>query len=243
MRILIIEDEKKIASFIKRGLTEENYVADVAVNGEEGLRSIQNVDYDMLILDVMLPGKDGWSVITELRHAGFRMPVLFLTARDAVGDRVKGLELGADDYLVKPFAFSELLARVRALLRRTPEQKVEKLKIADLEINLANHKVYRAGEFIELTKKEFVLLSLLAQRKGEVLTRTFIAEHVWEIHFDTNTNIIDVAVKRLRLKIDKPLKLNFLQFLMYLKLEFVLKPSVDPPSIIITSMFSACDRT
>lgn len=204
MRILIVEDEKKIASFIKKGLTEKNYVVDVAGSGEEGLHLIQSVDYDLLILDVMLPGKDGWAVISEVRNAGIQTPVLFLTARDGVGDRVKGLELGADDYLIKPFAFSELLARVRAVLRRPPEQKFEELKIADLEINLANHKVHRGGKLIDLTKKEFILLLLLAQRKGEVLSRTLIAEQVWDINFDTDTNVVDVAIKRLRIKIDKP---------------------------------------
>lgn len=204
MRILIVEDEKKIASFIKKGLGEENFMADIAGTGEEGLRLIQNVDYDLLILDVMLPGKDGWSVISEVRNAGIQIPVLFLTARDTVGDRVKGLELGADDYLVKPFAFSELLARVRALLRRPSEQKQEKLKVADLKINFLNHKVYREERLIELTKKEFILLSFLAQRKGEVLSRTLIAEQVWDINFDTDTNVVDVAVKRLREKIDTP---------------------------------------
>ena len=204
MRILIVEDEKKIASFIKKGLGEENFMADIAGTGEEGLRLIQNVDYDLLILDVMLPGKDGWSVISEVRNAGIQIPVLFLTARDTVGDRVKGLELGADDYLVKPFAFSELLARIRALLRRPSEQKQEKLKVADLEINFLNHKVYREERLIELTKKEFILLSFLAQRKGEVLSRTLIAEQVWDINFDTDTNVVDVAVKRLREKIDTP---------------------------------------
>jgi len=204
MRILIVEDEKKIASFIKKGLTEKNFVVDIAETGEEGLCLMASVDYDLLILDVMLPVKDGWSVISEVRSAGLQVPVIFLTARDGVGDRVKGLELGADDYLVKPFAFSELLARVRAVLRRPQEQKAEKLIIADLEINLMNHKVRRAGKFIELTKKEFILLSLLAQRKGEVLSRTLIAEQVWDINFDTDTNVVDVAIKRLRLKIDNP---------------------------------------
>lgn len=204
MRILIIEDEKKIASFIKKGLTEKNFVVGIAETGEEGLRLMQSVDYDLLILDVMLPVKDGWSVLSEVRNAGIQIPVIFLTARDGVGDRVKGLELGADDYLIKPFAFSELLARVRAILRRTPEQQPQVLSIADLEINLLNHKVYRDGKLINLTKKEFILLSFLAQRKGEVLSRTLIAEQVWDINFDTDTNIVDVAVKRLRLKIDNP---------------------------------------
>jgi len=210
MRILIIEDEKKIASFIKKGLTEKNFVADIAETGEDGLCLMTSVDYDLIILDVMLPGKDGWAVISEVRSAGLHAPVIFLTARDGVGDRVKGLELGADDYLVKPFAFSELLARVRAVLRRPQEQKAEKLKIADLEINLMNHKVYRVGKLIELTKKEFILLSLLAQRKGEVLSRTLIAEQVWDINFDTDTNVVDVAIKRLRLKIDKPFAMKLI---------------------------------
>jgi two-component system copper resistance phosphate regulon response regulator CusR len=204
MHILIVEDEKKIASFMKKGLTEKNFMVDIAETGEDGLHLIQSVDYDLLILDVMLPGKDGWSVISEVRNAGLQIPVIFLTARDSVGDRVKGLDLGADDYLIKPFAFSELLARVRALLRRPSEQISEELKIADLKINLINHKVYREGKTIELTKKEFMLLVFLAQRKGEVLSRTIIAEQVWDINFDTDTNVVDVAIKRLRLKVDNP---------------------------------------
>ena len=204
MRILIIEDEKKTAAFLFKGLSESGFIVDTEENGEHGLLLALSKDYDLLILDVMLPGRDGWSILATLRQAGKHMPVLFLSARDTVPDRVKGLELGADDYLIKPFAFSELLARVRLLLRRVPARSNETLSIADLDIEFARQKAQRAGQRLDLTAKEFALLSLLARRTGEVLSRTVIAEQVWDINFDSDTNVIDVAIRRLRSKVDDP---------------------------------------
>jgi two-component system copper resistance phosphate regulon response regulator CusR len=204
MRILIAEDEPKTAAYLRKGVSESGYVVDCAANGEDALHLALTGDYDLLILDVMLPGRDGWAVLAELRKHGRQTPVLFLTARDAVADRVKGLQLGADDYLVKPFAFSELLARMRSVLRRGPGRQPEVLRIADMEIDLLGRKVFRSGRRIELTAKEFDLLSLLARRAGEALSRTLIAEQVWDMNFDSDTNIIDVAVRRLRVKVDDP---------------------------------------
>ena len=204
MRILIIEDEKKTAGFLKKGLTENGFVVDTAHTAEDGLLQVHETDYDLVILDVMLPDKSGWFVFKEMRQKGSKTPVLFLTARDSVEDRVKGLELGADDYLVKPFAFSELLARVRVVLRRSPMQQPQTIEIADLHIDLLKRKIKRAGQQIELTQKEFVLLSLLAQRSGDVLSRTMIAEQVWDMNFDSDTNVVDVAIRRLRSKVDDP---------------------------------------
>ncbi len=205
MRILIIEDEKKTVSFLKKGLSEVGYVVDTSEEGDEGLLLALEIDYDLIILDVMLPERDGWSILSALRYQeDKRTPVLFLTARDTVSDRVKGLELGADDYLIKPFAFSELLARVRLLLRRAPALYSETLKIADLEVVLGRQKVTRNGRRLDLTPKEFALLSLLMRRTGEVLSRTLIAEMVWDINFDSDTNVIDVAIRRLRSKVDGP---------------------------------------
>ncbi len=204
MRILIIEDEQKTATFLKKGLTENGFVADVAYTAEDGLIKVLGGEYDLVILDVMLPDKNGWAVLEEMRKEGGNAPVLFLTACDSVENRVKGLELGADDYLVKPFAFSELLARVRAVLRRPQTQKPTEIEIADLRIDLSRRKVKRAGIQIDLTQKEFVLLSLLAQRAGDVVSRTMIAEQVWDMNFDSDTNVVDVAIRRLRSKIDDP---------------------------------------
>ncbi|MBI5527025.1 MAG: heavy metal response regulator transcription factor [Deltaproteobacteria bacterium] len=204
MRILIVEDEKKTANYLKKGLLENGYVVDVAEDGEDGLHLATTGDYDLVILDIMLPERDGWSIITEIRRAGRQTPVLFLTARDSVADRVKGLEMGADDYLVKPFAFSELLARVRSILRRGPARQPEVLKIADLELDLVKHKASRAGQRLDLTPKEFALLSLLVRRAGEALSRTLIAEQVWDMNFDSDNNVIDVAIRRLRRKMDDP---------------------------------------
>jgi two-component system, OmpR family, copper resistance phosphate regulon response regulator CusR len=204
MRILVVEDERKTADYLHKGLTEAGYVVDVATRGDDGLHLGLTENYDLLILDVMLPERDGWSIIAALRHTGRSVPVLFLTARDAVADRVRGLELGADDYLVKPFAFSELLARLRSILRRGPVRQTEMLQIADLELDLPRHKAARANQRLDLTPKEFALLSLLVRRKGEVLTRTLLAEQVWEMNFDSDTNVVDVAVRRLRAKVDDP---------------------------------------
>jgi two-component system, OmpR family, copper resistance phosphate regulon response regulator CusR len=204
MRILIVEDETKAAAFLRKGLTESGYLTDVVETGEDGLLRALNIDYDLLILDAMLPQCDGWSVLRALRERGRPMPVLFLTARVDVPDRVRGLELGADDYLVKPFAFTELLARVRALLRRRGERQPDVLLIADLRIDLLAHKAQRGASRLDLAPKEFALLSLLARRQGEVLPRSVIAELVWDMHFEGDSNVVDVAVRRLRRKVDDP---------------------------------------
>jgi two-component system copper resistance phosphate regulon response regulator CusR len=204
VKILIIEDEAKTAAYLQKGLSEEGFVADTAPTGDEGMRLAHLSPYDLIILDVMLPGRDGWSIMENLRKEGSLTPVLFLTARDTVQDRVRGLELGADDYLVKPFAFSELLARVRSVLRRGPNRQLGPLKLADLEIDLAGHRISRAGKRLDLTPKEFALLSLLARRTGEVLSRTLIAEQIWDMNFDSDSNVVDVHVRRLRMKVDDP---------------------------------------
>jgi two-component system, OmpR family, copper resistance phosphate regulon response regulator CusR len=204
MRVLVVEDEQKTSAYLKKGLSENGFVVDVANTGDDGLHYAQTMQYDVIILDVMLPEVDGWTILSQLRHQGNLTPVLFLTARDKVQDRVKGLELGADDYLVKPFAFSELLARIRVIMRRGPQKKLEVLTIADLELDLLAHKVTRAGAPVDLTQKEFMLLSLLMQRAGQVLSRTMIAEQVWDINFDSDTNVVDVAIRRLRTKVDDP---------------------------------------
>ncbi|MBL8415480.1 MAG: heavy metal response regulator transcription factor [Propionivibrio sp.] len=203
MKILVVEDEPKTGSYLKQGLVEAGFVVDLASNGVDGLHLASTESYALAILDVMLPGIDGWQVLQGMRKAGKEMPVLFLTARDQVEDRVKGLELGADDYLVKPFAFSELLARVRTLLRRGGKAKdAEYLRVADLELDLLRRRVTRAGKRIDLTAKEFVLLELLLRRQGEVLPRSLIASQVWDMNFDSDTNVIEVAVRRLRAKVD-----------------------------------------
>lgn len=204
MHILIVEDDKKASAYLRKGLSENGFTVDVADQGEDGLYLARTGHYDLIILDVMLPERDGWSLIAELRRSGKQTPVLFLTARDSVQDRVKGLELGADDYLVKPFAFSELLARLRSILRRGSARQHEILRVADLEIDLLRHKAIRGGKRLDLTPKEFSLLSLLARRMGEVLSRTLIAEQVWDMNFDSDTNVVDVAVRRLRRKVDDP---------------------------------------
>ena len=205
MKILIVEDEPKTGDYLKQGLAEAGFTVDLVRDGHDGLHHALTEAYDLAILDVMLPGLDGWRVLAGIRRAGKDMPVLFLTARDQVEDRVKGLELGADDYLVKPFAFSELLARVRTLLRRgakTPGN--EWLRVADLELDLLRRRVTRAGKRIDLTAKEFALLELLLRRQGEVLPRSLIASQVWDMNFDSDTNVIEVAMRRLRAKLDDP---------------------------------------
>lgn len=210
MKLLIIEDETKTASYLKKGLGESGFVVDVSANGEEGFHLASTGDYDLIVLDIMLPGRDGWSVLCDLRQAGKDTPVIFLTSRDGVPDRVKGLGLGADDYLVKPFAFSELLARIQTILRRSATRHPDKLTIANLEIDIISRKVTRGGHRVDLTPKEFLLLSLLARRAGEVLGRILIAEHVWDMNFDSDTNVVDVHVRRLRSKIDDPFEKKLL---------------------------------
>ncbi|MFM0175579.1 heavy metal response regulator transcription factor [Paraburkholderia sediminicola] len=208
MRILVIEDEPKTAAYLKKGLEESGYAVDVANDGPQGLILAQEEEYDVIVLDVMLPGMDGWTIVKTLR-ATRTTPVLFLTARDDVDDRVRGLELGADDYLVKPFAFVELLARVRTLARRGPPRESELIKVGDLEMDVNRRRVKRGGMRVDLTPREFSLLQLLARRQGEVLSRTQIASYVWDMNFDSDTNVVEVAIRRLRTKIDDnfPVKL------------------------------------
>ena len=207
MRLLVIEDEVRLADFLKKGLTEAGYVVDVAHDGIDGLHLAVEGTYDLVILDVMLPGKDGFEVLSSLRRVR-RTPVLMLTARDSVEDRVKGLVDGADDYLVKPFSFSELLARVQALLRRGGSERdmqpLSSLRLADLELDMARRKATRAGKKLDLTPKEFNLLVLFLQRRGQILSRTVLAEQVWDINFDSDLNVVEVAIRRLRAKVDEP---------------------------------------
>ena len=203
MRILIVEDDPKTGDYLNRGLRESGFNADLARSGPDGLYLALEHEYDLIVLDVMLPKMDGWTVLHELRQRK-DTPVLFLTARDEISDRVRGLELGADDYLVKPFAFAELLARIRTLLRRAPAREPDVIRVSDLEVDLLRHRVSRGGTRIDLTPREFALLKLLVRREGEVLSRSLIASQVWDMNFDSDTNVVDVAVKRLRAKVDDP---------------------------------------
>jgi two-component system, OmpR family, copper resistance phosphate regulon response regulator CusR len=204
MKILIIEDEAKVSAYMRKGLLEQGFSVDVVDNGVAGLHQITSDVYDLAVVDVMIPRQDGLSMVEQLRDSGITTPVLFVTARDAVEDRVRGLEIGGDDYLVKPFAFSEFLARVRALLRRGTVQPLESINVGDLTVNLLRRRAQRAGRRLDLSPQEFLLLSVLARRAGEVLTRTWLAEQVWDMNFDSDTNVVDVAVRRLRLKVDAP---------------------------------------
>ena len=206
MHLLLAEDEQAAGEYLVKGLNESGFVVDWVRNGTDALHQAQSTDYDVIVLDVGLPGLDGWEVLKRLRQTRLT-PVLFLTARDRVEDRVHGLELGADDYLVKPYAFSELLARVRVLLRRGKQQEMDVLSLADLEVHLLRRRVERAGQRIDLTAKEYALLLLLLRRRGEVLSRTLIAEQVWDMNFDSDTNVVEVAIRRLRAKIDEPFAL------------------------------------
>ena len=202
MRVLVVEDERKIADFIRRGLTEQGYAVDVAYDGEEALDWPAVADFDVMLLDVMLPGRNGIDVCRTLRGRGVRLPILMLTARDAVDDRVRGLDSGADDYLVKPFAFAELLARLRALTRREAGVVTPSLEIGDLTLDTTTREVRRAGSAIELTTKEYAILEYLMRHPNQVLTRGMIAEHVWNYDFDNASNVIDVHIRNLRRKID-----------------------------------------
>jgi len=203
MRLLIVEDEIKTGDYLKAGLSESGFMTTLVRSGLDAHHLAMTEEFDLVILDVMLPDIDGWRILQSIREAGKSTPVLFLTARDSVEDRVKGLELGADDYLIKPFAFTELLARIRTLLRRNSHKlAIDKLSIADLTIDIPRRRINRGGKKINLSNKEFCLLELLARRQGEVLPRSLIASQVWDMNFDSDTNVIDVAIRRLRAKID-----------------------------------------
>jgi DNA-binding response OmpR family regulator len=204
MRILVVEDERKVSSFIRRGLEEERYIVETASDGEEGLVLALENHFDAIVLDVMLPKMDGYSVLRELRAAGKSVPVLMLTARGSMEDRVQGLDLGADDYLAKPFHFEELAARLRSILRRSTTEKTTKIQVGDLVLDLVTHFAYREGKEIELTTKEYALLEYLMRNRDRILSRSMIMQHVWKHNFDPESNIIDVYVKRLRQKIERP---------------------------------------
>jgi len=226
MRILIVDDEPKTAAYVSKGLTEHAYVVDVAGNGTEGLHLATSGSYDLVLMDVMMPGMDGFSVLERIRRQS-QTPVFFVSARDEVQDRVKGLELGADDYLVKPFAFSELLARIRTILRRGPAKDDQVVRVADLEVDRLRRRVTRAGRRIELTAREYALLDYFVRHAGQVLSRTLIAEHVWDMNFDSDTNVVDVAVRRLRAKLDDPFEEKLIHTLR--GVGYVLESRVNEP--------------
>jgi two-component system copper resistance phosphate regulon response regulator CusR len=212
MKILIVEDEYKTGEYLRQGLSEAGFTVDLAQNGVDGLHLAKHGGYELVILDVTLPGMNGWQVLQSMRQLGLQMPAMFLTARDQVEDKVKGLELGADDYLVKPYSFAELLARVRTILRRgSSGTETTTLRVADLELDMLRRRVTRAGKRIELTAKEFRLLELLMRRQGEVLPRSLIASQVWDMNFDSDTNVIEVAMRRLRMKVDEGHEVKLIQ--------------------------------
>lgn len=200
-----------MAQYLKKGLTESGYIVDLMHDGEQGLLAATTRSYDLIIVDGLLPKIDGWSLVKRLRSSNINLPILFLSARDEVSDRVKGLECGADCYLIKPFAFTELLAQVRSLLRRQTQSATDKLQIEDLVLDLAQHKAYRAGKKLDLTSKEFALLALLMRRRGDVLSRTVIVEQIWDMNFDSDTNVVDVHIRRLRGKVDDPFSKKLIQ--------------------------------
>lgn len=203
MKILLVEDDVKTVAYLSKGLAENGFIVDKSIDGQDGLFKALSFFYDLVILDIRLPSLDGWSIVSKIRQKNKILPILMLTAKDAIEDRVQGFELGADDYLIKPFSFCELLARIRALLRRGQTiQQDDNIKIADLEINLREHKAWRSGQRLRLTPKEFSLLTLLAKHHGEYLSRSVITERVWDIHFDSDTNTVDVMIRRLRQKVD-----------------------------------------
>lgn len=210
MKILLVEDEPKTGEYLKQGLTEAGFLTDWVTDGISGQHRALSENYDLIILDIMLPMRNGLQVLQDIRHAGKTTPVLFLTARDQIQDRVKGLESGADDYLVKPFAFAELLARVRTLLRRENNREPDVLRVADLELDLRRRRAHRGGQRIDLTSKEFAMLELLMRRQGEVLPRSLIVSQVWDMNFDSDTNVVEVAVRRLRSKIDDNFELKLI---------------------------------
>ena len=211
MRLLIIEDEQRIATYLQQGLVEAGFSVSLASTAADGLQQALSDEPDLIVLDVMLPDLSGWEVLRTLRAAGRVLPVLFLTARDSVEDRVRGLELGADDYLIKPFASTELLARIRTLLRRgQPQQVMTHLQVADLEMDLLKRRVSRAGQRINLTAREFALLELLMRRQGEIFSKALIASQIWDMNFDSDTNVVEVAIRRLRAKIDDPFEVKLI---------------------------------
>lgn len=211
MRLLIVEDEVKTGAYLQQGLSEAGFTVDVAITGEDGLHHATTSVYDLIILDIMLPGINGFDILEKLRQNGHLSPVIFLSAKDRVEDRVKGFELGADDYLVKPFSFSELLARIRALLRRGRTIESHQISVADLNVDFLKRRVTRAGNRIDLTAKEFSLLELLIRRKSEVLPKSLIASQVWDMNFDSDTNVVEVAMRRLRSKIDDPFDIKLIK--------------------------------